>query len=479
MPQTKGGTADALNGELSLNGGDPAYAPPPDEIVATFGRSIFQAIGKELPSTFNQRYWSGQLMRWSLTQPQFKVNLFRLVDVLPTLTSSAAITQHVTEYLAPAASKLHPQLGPVLERLLQIPPHSLRAQIVAYLVRKGVHGMARQFIAGESARDALEELRRVRGARLAFTVDLLGEYSLSEREAEAYLHRYLDTLEVLGSRVPTWNESAPILPHHPTEEGPVCISVKLSALYSQCSVLNFARSVEVLRERLTTLARKAREARAFLYCDAEDVGTNPMIYAAFKQVFGSLEFRDFPYPGVVVQAYAKQSEGVIRDLLEFAKTRGNPIAIRLVKGAYYDHELVNAEQNGLPSPLFRKKESSDAHFEFLSRLLLDHAGYVLPAFGSHNVRSLAHACCYAEQLGLTPHDFELQMLYGMAEPIARAFRSRGYLVRLYVPLGEMLPGMGYLVRRLLENTSNESFLKHTFFDSGNVSDLLRAPVFSV
>jgi RHH-type proline utilization regulon transcriptional repressor/proline dehydrogenase/delta 1-pyrroline-5-carboxylate dehydrogenase len=102
----------------------------------------------------------------------------------------------------------------------------------------------------------------------------------------------------------------------------------------------------------------------------------------------------------------------------------------------------------------------------------------LPAFGSHNIRSLSHACCYAEQRGLTPKDFELQVLYGMAEPIAQAFKSRGYLTRMYVPLGDLLPGMGYLVRRLLENTSNESFLRHTFFDSEEVSTLLKEPHYS-
>jgi RHH-type proline utilization regulon transcriptional repressor/proline dehydrogenase/delta 1-pyrroline-5-carboxylate dehydrogenase len=100
----------------------------------------------------------------------------------------------------------------------------------------------------------------------------------------------------------------------------------------------------------------------------------------------------------------------------------------------------------------------------------------LPAFGSHNIRSLAHACCYAESIGLTEKDFEIQVLYGMAEPIAKAFMKRGYLVRMYVPLGELLPGMGYLVRRLLENTSNESFLRHTFFDEDEVSTLLKEPV---
>jgi RHH-type proline utilization regulon transcriptional repressor/proline dehydrogenase/delta 1-pyrroline-5-carboxylate dehydrogenase len=185
--------------------------------------------------------------------------------------------------------------------------------------------------------------------------------------------------------------------------------------------------------------------------------------------------RDFPYPGIVVQAYSKSAGIILNDLITFAKSRQAPIAVRLVKGAYWDHETILSAQYGWPSPLFAKKESSDANYEALSRVLIDNHQHCLPAFGSHNVRSLSHAVCYATANGLSVKDYELQMLYGMAEPIAKAFAKKGYLVRLYVPLGEMLPGMGYLVRRLLENTSNESFLRHTFFDAQKVDELLKTP----
>jgi RHH-type transcriptional regulator, proline utilization regulon repressor / proline dehydrogenase / delta 1-pyrroline-5-carboxylate dehydrogenase len=212
-----------------------------------------------------------------------------------------------------------------------------------------------------------------------------------------------------------------------------------------------------------------------MYVDAEDSGNNEIIYECFKRVFGSQEFQSMPYPGIVIQAYSRGSEGRVREMIEFARRRGSPIAIRLVKGAYWDYERVVSAQNDWEFPLWSHKESSDAHYERLSRLLIDNHTIVMPAFGSHNIRSLSHACCYAQARGLSPSDFEIQVLYGMAEPIADAFKARGYLVRMYVPLGEILPGMGYLVRRLLENTSNESFLKHTFFDADEVSDLLREP----
>lgn len=439
--------------------------------IRRFGAQIFRAIGREQPSAFNKNYWLGRIMEWSMTKPEFKLNLFRLVDVLPTLKSSRAIAEHVSEYLGKVGAEINGLLG----WGLNVPPTSLRAKLMAVAVKRGVSQMASQFIAGEGPKEALKELRAMRKNGLAFTVDLLGEFSVSEREAKVYLDRYMDALTVFGREIPRWKEARPILAGHPGDASAVCVSVKLSALYSQTSCLNFARSVDVLSEKLTTLARKAREVNGSLYVDAEDFGNNPIIYATFKRVFGSEEFRDFPYPGIVLQAYAKESYALAENLLDFARTRGGPIAIRLVKGAYWDYETITCAQQGWESPLYKRKESSDANFERITQLLLDNTDVCLPAFGSHNIRSLSHACCYAEHRGIPHTSFELQMLHGMAEPIARAFARQGYLVRMYVPLGEMLPGMGYLVRRLLENTSNESFLRHTFFDSNDTDELLRRP----
>lgn len=445
-----------------------------EQRIKDFGRAIFSGIGREQPSTFNKDYWTGKIMEWSMAKPDFKINMFRLVDVLPTLKSSAAVASHVSEYLGKPGA----DISGLLEWGLNINPHSLRAKITSALVRKSVQQMASQFIAGENPRAALKELRRLRKGGLCFTADLLGEFSLSEKEATAYVDRYVEVLDVFGQEVPAWKESAPLIEGHPGEISAVCISVKLTALYSQCGPMNFDRSVSVLSERLGQIARKAKKLGALLYVDAEDSANNPIIYTTFKKVFSEPDLKDFPYPGIVVQTYAKNSGQVLEDLIAFAKQRGAPIAVRLVKGAYWDHETILSAQNNWPSPLFAKKESSDANFEALSRVLVDNHSHTLPAFGSHNVRSLSHACCYAEAKGLSPRQFELQMLYGMAEPIARAFTSKQYLVRLYVPIGEMLPGMGYLVRRLLENTSNESFLRHTFFEGEDVDRLLTEPCFS-
>lgn len=439
--------------------------------VIQFGRDIFNDIGSAQPSTFDKNYWNGRLMEWSMQKPELKINLFRLVDVLPVLKNSHSVADHVREYLGDAAQAIHPALG----WGLSLSRNSVGAAAAAFFVRQGVQQMASQFIAGKSPDDALKVLKKLRSNRYSYTVDLLGEFCVCEEEASDYLNRYMEALDVFGKVMPTWKESQPLVIGHPGEVSPVCISVKLTALYSQTSCLNFDRSVDVLSARLTEIARKAKSVGGTLYVDAEDTGNNSIIYEAFYRVFGSAEFKDFHYPGIVVQAYSRGAQQRIEDLLAFARRRGAPIAIRLVKGAYWDWERVVSAQNHWEFPLFSQKESSDAFYEHLSRMLLDNHSICLAAFGSHNIRSLSHACCYAERLGLTPKDFEIQVLYGMADPIAKAFVSRGYLVRMYVPLGELLPGMGYLVRRLLENTSNESFLRHTFFDSTQVDKLLAEP----
>ena len=440
--------------------------------IVSFGRQIFESIGREQPSAFNKNYWSGRMMEWSMKLPEFKVNLFRLVDVLPSLRSNRSLADHIREYLGGRSNGL----PGIMRWGAKARGGTPLGTINAVLAKKMVHQMAGQFIAGYDAKSAIAKLKSIRQSGMNFTVDLLGEFALSESECTDYLNRYLEALETLGDKTSEWPKLSGF-ESHPGETSPVCISVKLTALYSQCNPLNFDGSIDALAEKLSVIARKAKQLNAILYVDAEDTGNNPLIYGAFKKVFGSPEFCDFPYPGIVVQAYAHEARAMINDLLDFARKRGGPIAIRLVKGAYWDFETIVSAQNNWPSPLFSKKESSDANYEALSRLLLDNISHVMPAFGSHNVRSLAHACCYAESIGITRTQFELQMLYGMADPIARSFVKEGYLVRLYVPLGQMLPGMGYLVRRLLENTSNESFLRHTFFEAEKVDELLKEPQF--
>lgn len=447
--------------------------------INTFGENVFSLVKKHQSRNLGLKGIATRLMNLTMSFPEIKSNLFRLVDVLPSLSSKAAVVEHINQYLFDPSDRSLPLW---IKKLLRTTPGSPIGYLAATINSLAVDQMAQLFIAGRDAHSALPKINSILSQNLAFTVDLLGEYSISESEALAYQQRYIEAISTLLSFKNSLLQSArhnQAFLNSRIAAQQLSVSIKLSALYSQTSILNFERSVDILSERLSSILRLAStgDSAISVYLDAEDTGTNPIILEVFKRVFSSPEFKNFPFPGIVLQAYARDAETTLLDLIEFAKTKQSPIAIRLVKGAYWDHETVQANQNHWPNPLFIIKEDSDANYEKLSRLLLDNHKYILPAFASHNVRSLANACCYADSIGLSKTNFELQMLYGMADPIAKSFRDLGYLVRLYVPLGEMLPGMGYLVRRLLENTSNESFLRHTFYEASEIKDLLKQPQF--
>ena len=179
----------------------------------------------------------------------------------------------------------------------------------------------------------------------------------------------------------------------------------------------------------------------------------------------------------MLQAYLRDSPDLCERIVEWARCarRANPLFVRLVKGAYWDHEIVEARQHGWESPVFEVKADSDRNFETLTRRLLDaRAGGIRVAIASHNLRSIAHAIAYNRSTGAPDADLELQVLRGLGDDLQHALVARGHRVRTYCPVGDLVAGMAYLVRRLLENTSNESFL-HEHASGRPLQELLAAP----
>ncbi|MEE2786423.1 MAG: L-glutamate gamma-semialdehyde dehydrogenase, partial [Myxococcota bacterium] len=175
------------------------------------------------------------------------------------------------------------------------------------------------------------------------------------------------------------------------------------------------------------------------------------------------------------QTYHRDAESDLAGIIHWARTHGKRVTVRLVKGAYWDYETVQAAQNGWSCPVWLDKADSDACFERCTALMLQNHDAIRSAIGSHNVRSIAYEIAQAEKHGVPNDGFEIQCLYGMAEPIKAACAERGLRVRVYTPVGELIPGMAYLVRRLLENTSNESWLKQGFADGASQEELLESP----
>jgi RHH-type proline utilization regulon transcriptional repressor/proline dehydrogenase/delta 1-pyrroline-5-carboxylate dehydrogenase len=178
-------------------------------------------------------------------------------------------------------------------------------------------------------------------------------------------------------------------------------------------------------------------------------------------LLGEPGFASGPSAGMVLQAYLRDSPAQLDRILEWAASvrRASLLTVRLVKGAYWDHELVEARQEGWPVPVFEVKADCDRNFEQLTRRLLDARPGLRVAIASHNLRSVSHAIAYNRLTNGQDRDLELQVLRGLGDELQDALSARGFRVRTYCPVGDLVAGMAYLVRRLLENTSNESFLQ--------------------
>jgi len=437
-----------------------------EERVQAIGRELLERAGGETPGVFSSAYWEGQLLAWAMRDPAFKIDLFRFVDVFPMLRTRAQVTQHVDEMLLRSGRELPAAIATALRATTA----RITGGVAQAALRRNVEAMAQRFIVGRDARDTLPALRKLHDAGIGFTVDLLGEATLSEPEAAAYLARYRDLVENLPSQVAAW-PADPVLDAAPRAN----VSIKLSALDAQLDPADHDGSVATLLQRAFPIFLDARRRGTFLNVDLEQFATHGIAYDFFERIALSSELRDWPQLGVVLQSYLRGADAIYERLLALARRRGAAITVRLVKGAYWDSESVLADQNGWPSPVWRTKAETDACYERLSRRLLETHAETAPAFGSHNLRSLAHAFAVAEELQVPERAYEVQMLYGMAEPERAAIRASGRRVRVYAPVGELLPGMAYLVRRLLENTANSGFLRLSHHEHVDPSALLAAP----
>ena len=352
---------------------------------------------------------------------------------------------------------------------------SLAPGLMAGAVKKNVTEMARMFITGESGQDALSVLKKARKNKIAFTADLLGEACLSEAEAIEYQKIYLDLISHLSQDSENWDLIPQIDEDSVGRIPKVNVSVKLSSLYSQIDVKAWDHSKNILKERLRPIFDLALAKNVFVNLDMEQYELKDLTLAVFKDLISEPAYKNYPHWGVVIQAYLRDALADVKMLTEFARSRGVPFTVRLVKGAYWDFETVHAAQQQWPVPVYTIKAESDVNYEDCAEHALKNSKVIRLAIGSHNVRSVAACMVMAEQFGVDPRAYEIQMLYGMADPIKKALVKMGARVREYAPIGDLLPGMAYLVRRLLENTSNESFLRSKFAENMSTELLLRDP----
>ena len=410
-------------------------------------------------------------MELSSQDAELRAALFRFVDVTPACRSLDDLATHLTGFLEEVGDR-----PPSLDRAMKMAGSRPGRAALGAAAAAGVRHMAHRFIVGSSPKVAVGVLRDLWKRGVATSVDLLGEATVTQEEADRYAARCADAIDVLADAYEGW-------PDRPRLEsdsiGPLPranLSVKVSAL----TPLMRPEAPEVgerdAAQRLRPLLARARERGVHLHIDMESLDSRE---TTARLVFGLLdepEFADGPSAGIVLQAYLRESPEQLDDILEWAgRTRRRPpIVVRLVKGAYWDHEVVEARQHGWAPPVFEVKADCDRNFEELTRRLLEARPAVRVAIASHNLRSVAHAIAVNRSLGADDADLEIQVLRGLGDELQHALAERGFRVRTYCPVGDLVAGMAYLVRRLLENTSNESFL-HEQARGVALEELLAAP----
>ncbi len=435
------------------------------------GRGLLASARSEHGGLFSTRFWSDLLMDWSLKDPRFKVQMFRFVDAYPSLQSAEAVRDCLIDYMSLPGVTIPPGMGLVLRA------SGAARTIFGKTVGNRIEALAERFIAGTDPAKAMGKLETLWRRGVAASVDLLGEACLSREDADRYRQRYLELIGTLGGSTTAWPERKAIENDHlgPVPRGNV--SIKLSSLDPRLDPADFSGTVQRLEDALLPLLEAARDANVAINFDMEQHGLKELTLEVFERCAEKVAFS----AGIALQAYLRSAEDDARRLIAWARRSGRRVTVRLIKGAYWDYEIVHAEQMGWPLPVWTKKAATDACFERVAEIILTSTprargeGGVCLAAGSHNLRSIARILALLEHHNLPREAVEFQMLYGMAAEVKAAALAEKLRLREYVPLGEMIPGMAYLVRRLLENTSNESWLRAGFSEQLDPMQLLASP----
>ena len=443
---------------------------------ATAAEALIPEIGHRLATGMEHHRYvraalEARMMDRIAARPDLRAAIFRLVDVRPACRTYADLAAHLGALLDEVDGPAAP-FG--LARTLARRRDS--RVLMGLASAAGVRAMAGRYIVGHDAAAALPAVGERWRHGIATSVDLLGEATVDEHEADAHRDRCLDVLQVMSAGSATWPARQHLErdPHGVVAR--VNLSVKVSALTPQLRSDAPARGIAGAAPRLREVLRAARDLRAHVHVDMESLDHRDSVRDLTLSLLAEREFADGPSAGIVHQAYLTDAAPELEVLLDWARRtpRAHPLGIRLVKGAYWDHEVVQAQQHGWTVPVHEDRHACDREFETLTDRLLEHADLVRPLVASHNLRSVAHAIATQRTLGLPAGAVEYQVLRGLGDPLGTALAAEGLRVRTYCPVGDLVAGMAYLVRRLLENTTNDSFLR-AHSSGADLDTLLKAP----
>jgi RHH-type proline utilization regulon transcriptional repressor/proline dehydrogenase/delta 1-pyrroline-5-carboxylate dehydrogenase len=362
-----------------------------------------------------------------------------------------------------AASDVAEQPATFVARLVE----RVGEPVVRAALRQAMRILGQQFVTVETIDAALR--RAARAPEFDYSFDMLGEAALTAADAERYFESYRAAISAIGAA------AVPAAPGRADTQAALSISVKLSALSPRYEPAQAARALPELAGRLRELATAARDAGIGLTVDAEEAERLELSLAIFARVMTDSRFAEWPGLGVAVQAYQKRAPHVLRWLDGLARDSGRMVPVRLVKGAYWDSEIKRAQELGLAGyPVFTRKNNTDTSYLACAKALLLEHTHLYPQFATHN----AHTVAWLIEVG-AERRFEFQRLHGMGEELYAELLARpGFErhCRVYAPVGSHEHLLPYLVRRLLENGANTSFVNRLIDADSPIAAIVADPL---
>ncbi|GGD27957.1 bifunctional proline dehydrogenase/L-glutamate gamma-semialdehyde dehydrogenase PutA [Aureimonas glaciei] len=340
------------------------------------------------------------------------------------------------------------------------------APAVRTATRQAMRFLGRQFVLGETIGDALDRARSLEKKGYRHSYDMLGEGARTAEDAARYFKSYADAIEAIGRKA--GNKALPERPG---------ISIKLSALHPRYQAVQHDRVMAELVPLLADLAARAKSYQLNLTVDAEEADRLELSLDVIDAVVRSADLSGWDGFGLAIQAYQKRTLAVIDHVDALAKEKGIRMMVRLVKGAYWDTEIKHAQERGVDGyPVYTRKPATDLSYLVAAKALLDRRERLYPQFATHNALTVA---TILEMAGQNARGFEFQRLHGMGEALYEAVRARpgeSIACRIYAPVGGYRDLLAYLVRRLLENGANSSFVAKVGDNDVPVESLLERPI---
>ena len=337
--------------------------------------------------------------------------------------------------------------------------------LIRNMLRHAMRILGSQFVMGRSIEAALARAAEDEGQGFLHSYDMLGEAACTQADSERYQRAYLHAITAIGRAA---------------QQGPLHsagISIKLSALHPRYDLAQGRRVMDELYPRLLQLAEAARDANIGLTIDAEESGRLELSLALLRELMRSAGLRQWQGLGLAVQAYQKRAYDLVAWLGDQAAGHHRRLMVRLVKGAYWDSEVKRAQERGLDGyPVFTRKAATDVSYLACAKALLAQPARFYPQFATHNAHTVATVLEFASVAGVGQDGMEFQRLHGMGVPLhQQMLADTGVPCRIYAPVGSYEELLPYLVRRLLENGANSSFVNRIADDQTPIERIIADP----